>query len=123
MIHKFVIRHGLVSIICGAIEYSSFLILYKYFGAPLFETYIASFTFATLFGFIGHSFFTFKIGSLETHRAAKFIVQALTALALGYIIVKILLSYGIPAFVAKALQLFITFTFNILVGRYVSFKS
>jgi len=123
MAYKLIFRHGLVSLVSGTIEYSSFLFLFKFLELNLVLSYASSFALATSFGFIAHSYFTFRVGALQSHRAGKFLLQASGALLLGFCILKILLNFSIPAYIAKGLQLALTFSFNILVGRYVSFKT
>lgn len=115
-------RHGIVSITCGSTEFILFLLFYTHLKVGLPMSYVVSFTAATVIGFLGHSFFTFEVGELRQRNAVFFIIQALCALMLGYLIVASLIHAGTLPALAKAFQLAIIFFFNVIFGRMVSFK-
>jgi putative flippase GtrA len=93
---------------------------YIRFNLPL--SYITSFIIATFIGFIGHSFFTFRIGRLYKRNALLFSVQASCALALGYLVVSSLINTGFHPALAKSVQLISIFFFNVTFGKFLSFK-
>lgn len=115
-------RHGIVSMTCGSTEFILFLLFYTHLKVGLPMSYVVSFTTATVIGFLGHSFFTFKVGELRHRNAVFFIIQALCALMLGYLIVASLIHAGTLPALAKAFQLVIIFFFNVIFGKMVSFK-
>jgi hypothetical protein len=51
-----------------------------------------------------------------------FAIQALIALAIGYQLLKLLVTMGVHPMLAKVLQLGATFFFNVLFGKFLSFK-
>jgi putative flippase GtrA len=121
--NKKLIRHFYVSAICGTVEYCTFIYLIRSFDVNIYYSHCFSFFLATCIGFVGHSFFTFKVGSLELRNALFFTVQVLIALLLSVLILRLLLSLGIFAYAAKALQMCTTFIFNFLFGYLISFKN
>lgn len=117
-----IIRHSVVSMVCGLSEFFLFLLLLSYLKFSLLASYVLSFSVATVIGFWGHSIFTFKLGQTYINNAFFFIIQALSALSIGYFIVYNLIRSGIEPAFAKALQLTIIFSFNVTFGKIVSFK-
>jgi putative flippase GtrA len=91
-------------------------------GTTLLVGHVIAFSCATMIGFVLHSFFTFSVGRLRLRNAMFFGVQALIALAIGYQILKLLVLAGIHPMLAKVLQLGATFFFNVLFGKFFSFK-
>lgn len=121
-IFHLLIRHGVVSLICGATEFLLFLYLYSHLKFNLLPSYLVSFSAATSIGFWGHSIFTFKLGKAYMKNSIFFIIQALSALSLGYLLVSIFIESGIKPALAKAAQLIIIFSFNVIFGKKISFK-
>lgn len=119
---RIVIKHGVVSCICATVEFTLFITLFSLVKLGLNFSYIFSFVSATLVGFVGHTFFTFKVGKLSKRNGAFFLIQSCISLGLGYSIVFILLKLGFIASVSKLIQLAITFIFNVLFGKYISFR-
>ena len=115
-------RHGIVSLTCGSIEFILFLLLFTYLKVGLPISYFISFAIATVVGFLGHSFFTFEIGEFRQRNAIFFLIQALCALALGYLIVAGLIHAGTMPAIAKIFQLVIIFFFNVTFGKVISFR-
>lgn len=115
-------RHGIVSMVCGLSEFFLFLLLFSYLKFNLLASYVLSFAVATVIGFWGHSIFTYKLGQTYINNAFFFIIQALSALTIGYFIVNNLIRSGIDPAFAKAVQLTIIFSFNVTFGKMVSFK-
>jgi len=118
---KLVMRHGVVSLVCASTEYSLFLLLYNYFQIQLIFSFAASYLIASLIGFLGHTYFTFKVNKVNHRNIFYFLTQLGFVATIGYFVLKFLLIY-IDARVAKLLQLCCTFLFNILYGKFVSFK-
>ena len=118
-----IMRHLCVSFTCGAIEYISFISLAHFLDVNVFYSHILSFSLATGFGFLGHSFFTFKVGSLKVRNASFFMIQVLTALLLSVFLLKYFLSFNFSIYISKALQMCVTFGFNFLFGYLISFKN
>ena len=115
-------RHGIVSLTCGSTEFILFLLLFTKMKVALSIAYVASFTVATVIGFLGHSLFTFEVGKLRQRNAVFFVIQAFCAMLLGYLIVSCLIHLGTLPAIAKAFQLMIIFFFNVAFGKMVSFK-
>jgi putative flippase GtrA len=120
---KLIVRHGMVSVFCGAVDFSLFMFLFKVNEFSLFFSYIISFAVATSAGFFAHSLFTFKVKGFPLKNAALFFIQALMALSLGYMVIFLLIKFGCYASISKALQLFSTFFFNVSFGKFISFKN
>ena len=116
------LRHGIISITCGSVEFLSFMLMLSYLHFSLSLSYVISFTIATLIGFVGHSHLTFKVGELRKRNAVFFTIQALSALSIGYVIITMLISAGIIPMYAKMIQLVLIFFFNVSFGKLISFK-
>ena len=126
-IYKFVTsrtvtRHGIVSCACALTEFFSFLGLYYLADVGLTVSHVVSFVLASSVGFVGHSYFTFKVGSLLMINGLFFCVQAFIALCLGYYVLSTLVSMGLNPAITKVVQLFCVFFFNVSFGRFISFK-
>ena len=117
-----VTRHGVVSCACALTEFFVFLIFYYSEEASLSVSHSVSFILASTLGFIGHSYFTFRVGRLLVVNGLFFCVQAFIALCLGYYALSTLISMELNPPIAKVLQLFTVFFFNISFGRFISFK-
>lgn len=120
---KLIVRHGMVSVICGAFDFLMFMFLFKANEFSLFFSYMISFAVATSVGFFAHSLFTFKVKGFPLQNAALFFMQALLALSLGYLVIFLLIKFGCYASISKAIQLFTTFFFNVSFGKFISFKN
>lgn len=117
-----VLKHFCVSAVSALTELSVFYLLHMMMGGTLLVSHVIAFSCATMIGFVLHSFFTFSVGRLRYRNAAFFGVQALIALAIGYQILKLLVAMGMHPMLAKVLQLGATFFFNVLFGKFLSFK-
>jgi len=115
-------RHGIVSLTCASTEFILFLLLFTHLKVGLPISYVISFAIATVIGFLGHSFFTFEVGELRQRNAVFFFIQAMCALALGYLIVAGLIHAGTMPAIAKGSQLVMIFFFNVTFGKIVSFR-
>lgn len=116
------LKHFFVSALSATTELSMFYFLHMVWSATLLTSHVIAFGSATILGFVLHSFFTFSVGRLRYRNAMFFGVQALIALAIGYQILKLLVAMGIHPMFAKILQLGVTFFFNVLFGKFLSFK-
>ena len=116
------LKHFFVSALSAATELSAFYLLHMVSGVTLLVSHIVAFSCATILGFVLHSFFTFSVGRLSYRNAVFFGVQALIAMAIGYQILKLLVEMGFHPMFAKILQLGATFFFNVLFGKFLSFK-
>lgn len=117
-----VLKHFCVSAVSALTELSLFYVLHMILGGTLLVSHVIAFSCATMIGFVLHSFFTFAVGRLRYRNAMFFAIQALIALAIGYQILKLLVTMGIHPMLAKVLQLGVTFFFNVLFGKFLSFK-
>lgn len=116
-------RHAVISGICASVEFCFFILLYTFLKLNLPFSYITSFIIATLIGFVGHSFFTFKVGRLYIRNALIFSVQASCALSIGYLLISLLINGGLHPALAKVIQLFSVFFFNVTFGKFFSFRN
>jgi putative flippase GtrA len=119
---KIVAKHLIVSGISAITELSFFYLLKVILETPLWFAHSLSFISATSVGFVMHSHFTFSIGRLRKRNALFFSVQASIALVLGFFILREMVNHEIPVMVAKFCQLCLTFFFNVLFGKFISFK-
>jgi putative flippase GtrA len=117
-----VVKHMAVSVTCATIDLSGFSFAYYYIKLDITSSYIVAFLLATAIGYIGHSFFTFRLDKLYLKNLYFFIVQASLSLAIGLFIFRLLVEMDIPVLLSKLMQLGITFSFNILVGKFITFK-
>jgi putative flippase GtrA len=117
-----VVKHLFVSALSAITELTAFYLLHMVMGGTLLASHIIAFSCATILGFVLHSFFTFSVGRLRYRNAMFFSIQALIAMAIGYQILKLLVTIGIHPMLAKILQLGATFFFNVLFGKFLSFK-
>lgn len=118
---KIILKHGVVSLICGSLEYFLFLLIFIKMSQPLTISYIIPFCLATLFGYLGHNIFTFNYKSIDTNSIKYYLAQALIVFLAGFFLIKILLFVMIPQ-LAKLLQLISTFALNVIFGNYVTFN-
>jgi putative flippase GtrA len=117
-----VLKHFCVSAVSALTELSVFYLLHMVLDGTLLVSHVIAFGCATVIGFVLHSFFTFSVGRLRYRNAMFFAIQALIALVIGYQILKLLVTMGIHPMFAKVLQLGATFFFNVLFGKFLSFK-
>lgn len=115
-------RHLIVSSICGFSEYCIFIILYSFVHLPLISSYVLAFFIATTIGYVGHIFYTFQLRSFSMRTILLFGFQALVVLIIGIYVLKMLVYIGIYIYLAKAIQLCMTFFINFNFGRFYSFK-
>lgn len=118
---KLIARHGVVSILCASIEYSTFIAIYEAC-RNLPVSYICSYGFAVAVGYIGHNYFTYKLKKISAVSIMKYIFQILTVLAVGYLLINFFVYVGLNLYVAKIMQLACTFGINLSLGRYLTFK-
>jgi putative flippase GtrA len=116
------LKHFCVSAVSAMTELTVFYVLHMVLGGTLLVSHVIAFSCATMIGFVLHSFFTFSVGRLRYRNAIFFAIQALIALAIGYQILKLLVTMGVHPMLAKVLQLGATFFFNVLFGKFLSFK-
>ncbi len=116
------VRHAIVSVLSAFVEYSSFLILLSFFKVPLLISILISYGMAYLVGLTFHSFFTFEVGGIDFWRGLRFFLQCCFILLIGGVLLIKMLKVGIPAYLAKAIQLAFTFVINFMIGRYVTFR-
>lgn len=116
------LKHFCVSAVSAMTELTVFYVLHMVLGGTLLVSHVIAFSCATMIGFVLHSFFTFSVGRLRYRNAMFFAIQALIALAIGYQILKLLVTMGAHPMLAKVLQLGATFFFNVLFGKFLSFK-
>lgn len=121
-IFQLFLRHAIVSLVSGASEYSLFLLFFYQFHFNVNWSYFFAFIISVSFNYFGHSLYTFKTRKIRGISLFLFAIQVTMALIIGYILFNILLYQNIEPFVAKALQLFCTFFFNVLFGNFISFK-
>ncbi len=116
------LKHFCVSAVSAMTELTVFYVLHMVLDGTLLVSHVIAFSCATMIGFVLHSFFTFSVGRLRYRNAMFFAIQALIALAIGYQILKLLVTMGVHPMLAKVLQLGATFFFNVLFGKFLSFK-
>ncbi len=117
-----VIRHGLVSFTCAITDFSIFYALFNFFKFGLNEAFIISMPFAALVGFLGHTFFTFKVNKILLRNFIYFIIQLVISFVIGFSVFNIFIYFGVSPEMSKIYQLFCTFWFNFLFGKLVSFR-
>lgn len=117
---KIALKHGVVSVICGSTEIFLLYFLSVRYAVDISLAYFISFVFATFLGFVLHIFFTFKV-CLSFRSFALFASQIAATLMLGYFIFTILMSVSNSLILSKLIQLVVTFTVNLYVGRYYTF--
>lgn len=121
-VYKIGARHLMVSAICATVEYITFLILLQIFEFSLTNSYIIAFSSATIIGYLGHNFYTFRVGAFSEKTALIFTIQAISSFSLGYFFLSLILQFGVPVWLAKGMQLMCTFIFNFSFGNYVTFR-
>lgn len=118
-----ILKHFITSSVCASSELIFFILFYNNLNLILFWSHFLSFIIATSFGYIGHSFFTFKIGYLNKKNLILFISQAIIALTIGYMLLYIFINFlHIGSTISKMLQLCLIFNFNFIYGKFISFK-
>jgi len=115
-------KHGMVSLVCGATEYALFLLFHINFIYPLFLSYLVSFLVATVIGYLLHNYFTFSVRLMSKKSAFFYMVQSILVLAIGYAIINVYLWMSFSPQLAKLLQLMTTFSINVAFGRYFTFN-
>lgn len=115
-------KHGMVSVICGSIEYALFLLFYIKLIYSLAFSHAISYFVATVIGYLLHTYFTFSVRLILKRSAVFYVIQSISVLAIGYAIINAFLWMSFTPQVAKFLQLFATFGFNVAFGRYLTFN-
>jgi putative flippase GtrA len=115
-------KHGMVSLICGSIEYTLFLFFYTKLAYSLMFSYVTSYFFATVIGYLLHNYYTFNVRLMGKKSAVFFMIQSILVLALGYVTINVFLLMSFIPQMAKLFQLFVTFGFNVAFGRYLTFR-
>ena len=118
---KLVVKHGIVSSLCAISDYVLFILLYKHLNFDLNISFYASYIFVSIFGFLGHAYFTFNLHKVSFKNIFYFLTQLFIVATFSYIILRYLVVL-IDVKFAKIIQLFCTFFFNVLYGKFVSFK-
>jgi putative flippase GtrA len=118
---KTIFKHGIVSLICGSLEYVLFLLIFVKMSQPLIISYVIPFALATIIGYLGHNFFTFKYKVLDSISLRYYFIQVTIVLLVGFFVIKMLLFLMIPQ-LAKLIQLISTFAFNVYFGNYFTFN-
>jgi len=118
---KLVLRHSIVSSLCAISDYAIFIILYKHLSFDLNISFWSSYIFVSIFGFLGHAYFTFNLHKVTLKNIFYFLTQLFIVASISNIILRYLVVL-IDVRFAKIIQLFCTFFFNILYGKFVSFK-
>jgi hypothetical protein len=119
---KIIYRHFFVSSFCASTELLFFSALYKLPAFGITIAYIISFFIATIAGFLLHTFFTFSLGQVTLRSASLFFLQALLIFLFGYSILRILIFVGLHPIISKICQLFMTFSFNVIIGKNLTFR-
>jgi putative flippase GtrA len=117
------IRHGIVSLACGLSEYGLFVLMYYTFHLNINFSYFLPFIVSVSINLLGHSFFTFKTGFIRGLNLIFYVFQVLIVIILGYLIFNAFIKIGLTPSHAKILQLIVTFLFNVIFGRFITFKS
>lgn len=128
VLHRFrrhlprLIRHGLVSVLCGAIDFGVFSFLFNTTGNTIISQ-ITSFLVATFIGYWAHTYYTFNLKRFSRTNLFLFKVQAIVVLVYGvcfmYVLVDVLL---LNPYLSKILQLGTGFFINYSIGYLVSFR-
>ena len=118
---KTILKHGIVSCLCGSLEYVLFLLFFVKMSQPLIISYVIPFALATIVGYLSHNFFTFKYKFLDSISLSYYLIQVTIVLLVGFFVIKMLLFLMIPQ-LAKIIQLISTFAFNVYFGNYFTFN-
>ena len=116
-------RHGLVSITAGTFDFLLFFIFFNILNLSLEFSYITSFILSASVALLGHIFITFKLGRIELRNLIFFFVQMTLGVLIGYFLILFFLKIGLDTNFSKLLQMAITFFFNLLFGKHISFKA
>ncbi len=117
-----VIRHGLVSAICAITDFSIFYALFNFFNLDINLAFAIAIFFAALVAFFGHTFFTFKVNKIILRNIIYFIIQLSISFIIGFSAFNVFLKLEISPEMSKVCQLFFTFWFNVLFGKFISFR-
>lgn len=120
---KLLLRHGLVSVTCASSDFAIFYLTFTIFELSLFFSYSIAFFFTAIIGFVGHSFFTFKVQINSPRNFTFFLLQLCLGFLIGFIVLNFFIQLGIRAEYSKIFQLFCTFFFNVIFGGFISFRS
>lgn len=119
---RLMIKHSLVSIVCGLTEFSTFLFLFSYLHINLLISHTLSFFLAFILGIYGHTYLTYSLGRIKRLTIYFFVIQCSISFLFGYFIIYNLLLLGVSVYLAKILQLTSTFLFNFFFGKHFTFR-
>lgn len=127
LVHKkqavaIIVRHLVVSATCATVDFIGFGLAIYYLKTSVTLAYIIAFAAATTIGFFGHTYFTFDVGRLHLKNALFFILQASMSFLAGYLLLMLLIEFGLSVMVSKIIQLGLVFLFNVSVGKFLTFK-
>lgn len=118
---KLLLRHAAVSVTCASTEFFLFMMLFSHYKLSLASSFVLSFSAASVIGFLGHTYFTFYLNRIQRKNIFYFLTQLFFVAIIGFCFLKFFIYYMEPKY-AKLLQLVCTFSFNVVYGRYVSFR-
>lgn len=117
------LKHIIISIICASIDYSIFILFSKQLNVTLFLAQMVSIIIGSSFGFLGHSYFTYQNKNPNKSNLILFVIQLIIVYILSICILYSLRALNIKIEIAKIIQLIVTFIFNVIFGKMISFKS
>jgi putative flippase GtrA len=117
------LKHIRVSIICASIDYSIFIVFSNQLHVRLFLAQMVSIAIASSFGFLGHSYFTYQNKNPNKTNLILFAIQLIIVYMLSIAILYSLKTLNVKIEIAKIIQLIITFIFNVIFGKTISFKN
>jgi putative flippase GtrA len=112
----------MVATTCAIIEYAVFNITYMLTYQLLVAQGLGLFL-ALIFGYFGHTFYTFRLNKFSRTNMAMYYFQALIMFGLGYAILYFFIEIkNIYYPTAKFFQMAIVFPINFLIGNFISFR-
>jgi putative flippase GtrA len=117
-----VVRHGVISALCAVTDFLIFYVSFNIFNFNINFSFVIAVFFAAIIAFLGHTFFTFKVNKVVFRNIIYFIIQLSISFIIGFSAFNIFLCFEISPEMSKIFQLFCTFGFNILFGKFISFR-
>ena len=116
------LRHLLVAGISFFLEFTIFNFLYYLRGELLLSQIISVFI-SVLFGYYGHTYFTYKLGKFSKTNIFLYFTQASFMFLLNYLLLYFLINVNdINYSISKLIQMLVAFPINFSFGYFVSFR-
>jgi|APGre2960657373_1045057.scaffolds.fasta_scaffold168156_2 putative flippase GtrA len=115
-------RHSLIAGMSFFLEFTIFNFLYYLRGDLLFSQFVSVFI-SVLFGYCGHTCYTYKLGKFSKTNIFLYFTQASFMFLLNYLLLHFMININdINYSISKIIQMSVAFPINFSFGYFISFR-